>query len=196
MRRATTGAVAAELALAAEIAMGCGGGAWARPAAPPTALSPRPPMAEPDAEEPDERLLLLAEPAPQGGPPWGGPQGVKAAPGGAVRLCGELGLQEEEGEEDSGPEGDGEDEPLLRASGTGRGRRAGVAWDKEPRAAAGTARGRRRLPRRARLNAEGSCRGCASAARGRVALPGEGCLLRLPGCLRGRGSLCPVLPAS
>ncbi|XP_076192166.1 phosphatidylinositol 4-kinase type 2-beta isoform X2 [Aptenodytes patagonicus] len=94
-------------------------------------------MAEPDAEEPDERLLLLAEPAPQGGPPWGGPQGVKAAPGGAVRLCGELGLQEEEGEEDSGPEGDGEDEPLLRASGTGRGRRAGVAWDKEPRAAAG-----------------------------------------------------------
>ncbi|XP_074678378.1 phosphatidylinositol 4-kinase type 2-beta isoform X3 [Strix aluco] len=95
-------------------------------------------MAEPSAEEPDERLLLFAEPAPQAGPPRRGPQGVKAAPGGAVRLCGELGLEEEDsGEEDSGPEGDGEDEPLLRASGTGRGRRAGAARDKEPRAAAG-----------------------------------------------------------
>ncbi|XP_054059972.1 phosphatidylinositol 4-kinase type 2-beta [Rissa tridactyla] len=93
-------------------------------------------MAETGAEGPDERLLLLSEPAPQGGPPWRGPPGAKAAPGGAVRLCGELGLQEEDsGEEDSGPEGDGEDEPLLRAS--GRGRRAGASWEKEPRAAAG-----------------------------------------------------------
>ncbi|XP_055654103.1 phosphatidylinositol 4-kinase type 2-beta isoform X4 [Falco peregrinus] len=93
-------------------------------------------MAEPGAEEPDERLLLLAEPAPQAGPPWRGPQGAKPAPGGAVRLCGELGPEEEDsGEEDSGPEGDGEDEPLLRAS--GRGRRAGAAWDKGPSAAAG-----------------------------------------------------------
>lgn len=100
-------------------------------------------MAELGAGEPDERLLLLAEPLPQAGPPWRGPQVVKAAPGAAVRLCGELGL-EEEGEEDSGPEGDGEDEPLLRASGAGRGRRAGAAWDKESRAAAGTAQGRRR----------------------------------------------------
>lgn len=99
-------------------------------------------MAETGAEGPDERLLLLSEPAPQGGPPWRGPPGAKAAPGGAVRLCGELGLQEEDsGEEDSGPEGDGEDEPLLRAS--GRGRRAGASWEKEPRAAAGTARGHR-----------------------------------------------------
>ncbi|KAM4674213.1 phosphatidylinositol 4-kinase type 2-beta isoform 3-T3 [Amazona ochrocephala] len=93
-------------------------------------------MAELGAGEPDEQLLLLAEPAPQAGLPWRGPQVVKAAPGAAVRLCGELGL-EEEGEEDSGPEGDGEDEPLLRASGAGRGRRAGAAWDKESRAAAG-----------------------------------------------------------
>lgn len=150
-------------------------------------------MAEPGAEEPDERLLLLAEPAPQGGPPWRGPQGAKAAPGGAVRLCGELGLEEEEeeGEEDSGPEGDGEDQPLLRASGTGRGRRAGAAWDKEPRVAAGTARGRRRLLRRARLAAEGSRRGV------RWRGPGQGGLARggLPGCRRGRGSPCPVLPA-
>lgn len=126
------------------------------PAAPLPALSPRPPMAEPGAEEPDERLLLLAEPAPQGGPPWRGPQAVKAAPGGAVRLCGEL--EEEEGEEDSGPEGDGEDEPLLQAS--GRGRRAGAAWDKEPRAAAGTGRGRRLPPGSAERR--WSCRPCAA----------------------------------
>lgn len=66
-----------------------------------------------------------------------------------MRLCGEPGPEEEEeGEEDSGPEGDGEEEPLLRAS--GRGRRAGAARDKEPRvgagtaAAAGLARGERR----------------------------------------------------
>ncbi|XP_032542940.1 LOW QUALITY PROTEIN: phosphatidylinositol 4-kinase type 2-beta [Chiroxiphia lanceolata] len=96
-------------------------------------------MAEPGAEEPDERLLLLADPTPQPGPPWRGPQGTRAAPGGAVRQCGEPGLEEESDSEDSdsGPEGDGEDEPLLRASGTGRGRRAGASWDREPRAAAG-----------------------------------------------------------
>ncbi|XP_027498804.1 phosphatidylinositol 4-kinase type 2-beta isoform X2 [Corapipo altera] len=96
-------------------------------------------MAEPGAEEPDERLLLLADPAPQPGPPWRGPQGTRAAPGGAVRQCGEPGLEEDSDSEDSdsGPEGDGEDEPLLRASGTGRGRRAGASWDREPRAAAG-----------------------------------------------------------
>lgn len=159
--------------------MGCDGGAWARPAAPPTAQSPRLPMAEPGAQDSDERLLVLAEPAPQAGPPWRGPQRAKAAPGGAVRLCGELGLEEEEeeGEEDSGPEGDGEDEPLLRASGISRGRRVGAAWDKEPRAAAGTARGRR-LPRRARLNAEGSCKGAparlCSGGAARVPSRGEG----------------------
>lgn len=136
-------------------------------------------MAEPSAEGSDERLLLLAEPAPQGGPPWRGPPGVKASPGGAVRLCGELGLEEEEeeGEEDSGPEGDGEDEPLLRASGAGR-RRAGAAWDKEPRAAAGTARCRRCLPRRARRG--GAVAACGRGGFARGGLPG-----RLP---------CPVLP--
>lgn len=99
---------------------------------------------ESGSEEPDEQLLLLSEPALHAGPPAG-----RAAPGGAVRLRGEPGLEEEEeGEEDSGPEGDGEEEPLLRAS--GRGRRAGAARDKEPRvdagtaAAAGLARGERR----------------------------------------------------
>lgn len=109
---------------------------------------PRPPMAEPAAEEPDERLLLLAEPPPSQPPqaklPLRGPQSVRGFPGGAVRQCGEPGLEEVEDSEDSeesGPEGDGEDEPLLRASGSGRGRRAGGGWDKERRAAAGTARG-------------------------------------------------------
>lgn len=99
---------------------------------------------ESGSEEPDEQLLLLSEPAFRAGPSAG-----RAAPGGAVRLCGEPGPEEEEeGEEDSGPEGDGEEEPLLRAS--GRGRRAGAARDKEPRvgagtaAAAGLARGERR----------------------------------------------------
>lgn len=131
-------------------------------------------MAELGAEEPDERLLVFEESLPQTGPPWRDPQRAKAAPGGAVRLCGEPGLEEEEEEgeedsEDSGPEGDGEDEPLLRASGTGRGRRACAAWDKEPRAPAGTARGRRLL-RWTWLDAEESCGGCA--AWGRLALPG------------------------
>lgn len=101
-------------------------------APPPPALGsrPRPPM-ESGSEEPDEQLLLLSEPALHAGPPAG-----RAAPGGAVRLRGEPGLEEEEeGEEDSGPEGDGEEEPLLRAS--GRGRRAGAARDKEPRVGAG-----------------------------------------------------------
>ncbi|XP_048797976.1 phosphatidylinositol 4-kinase type 2-beta isoform X1 [Lagopus muta] len=86
---------------------------------------------ESGSEEPDEQLLLLSEPALRAGPSAG-----RAAPGGAVRLCGEPGPEEEEeGEEDSGPEGDGEEEPLLRAS--GRGRRAGAARDKEPRVGAG-----------------------------------------------------------
>ncbi|XP_062431396.1 phosphatidylinositol 4-kinase type 2-beta [Rhea pennata] len=88
-------------------------------------------MAEPGSEEPDERLLLLlAEPAPQAGPAWRGPPGARGAPGGAVRLCGEWGPEEDEDEEEdeegSGPEGDREEEPLLRAPGAGR-RRAGAA---------------------------------------------------------------------
>lgn len=71
-----------------------------------------------------------------------------------MRLCGEPGLEEEEeGEEDSGPEGDGEEEPLLPAS--GRGRRAGAARDKEPRVGAGTAAGVARVKRR---GAPGVCR--------------------------------------
>ncbi|XP_064367414.1 phosphatidylinositol 4-kinase type 2-beta [Dromaius novaehollandiae] len=98
-------------------------------------------MAEPGPEEPDEQLLLLlAEPALRAEPAWRGPPGAKGAPGGAVRLCGERRPEEEEeDEEGSGPESDGEDEPLLRAPGAGR-RRAGsaaAAWDKEPRGAAG-----------------------------------------------------------
>lgn len=100
-------------------------------------------MAEPGAEEPDERLLLLVEPPPsppEAELPRRGPQSARAAPGGAVRQCGEPGLEEVEDSEDSGPEGDGEDEPLLRASGGGRGRRAGAGRDRERRAAAGTAR--------------------------------------------------------
>ncbi|KAL9851165.1 phosphatidylinositol 4-kinase type 2-beta isoform 2-T2 [Geothlypis trichas] len=72
---------------------------------------PRPSMAEPGAEEPDERLLLLVEPPPsppQAEPPRRGSQSARAAPGGAVRQCGEPGLEEvedSEESEDSGPEG-------------------------------------------------------------------------------------------
>ncbi|XP_044873585.1 phosphatidylinositol 4-kinase type 2-beta isoform X2 [Mauremys mutica] len=92
-------------------------------------------MAEPGPEEPDERLLLLSEPALQDSPPARGFQG-KAAPGGAVRLGGALGL-EEDGDVDTDPEEDGEEEPLLGASATRRSRRASASWDRETRIAAG-----------------------------------------------------------
>lgn len=119
-----------------------------RSAPAPAPAPTRPPMAEPGAEETDERLLLLAEPPPppEAELPRRGPQSARAAPGGAVRQCGEPGLEEvqdSEESEESGPEGDGEDEPLLRTPGSGRGRRAGAAWDRERRGAAGTARERR-----------------------------------------------------
>ncbi|XP_034628533.1 phosphatidylinositol 4-kinase type 2-beta isoform X1 [Trachemys scripta elegans] len=93
-------------------------------------------MAEPGPEEPDERLLLLSEPALQDSPPARGLHG-KAAPGGAVRLGGAPGL-EEDGDIDTDPEEDGEEEPLLGASATRRSRRAGASWDRETRIAAGT----------------------------------------------------------
>ncbi|XP_067418662.1 phosphatidylinositol 4-kinase type 2-beta [Emydura macquarii macquarii] len=94
-------------------------------------------MAEPGPEEPDERLLLLSEAALQDGPLARGLHGVKAAPGGAVRLGGALGLKKEEGDTDS--EGDGEEEPLLGASAARRSRRAGASWDRETRIAPGNA---------------------------------------------------------
>ncbi|XP_073198470.1 phosphatidylinositol 4-kinase type 2-beta isoform X2 [Lepidochelys kempii] len=97
-------------------------------------------MAEPGPEEPDERLLLLSEPTLQDSPPARGLHGVKAAPGGAVRLGGASGLEEEEdGDIDTDPEGDGEEEPLLGASATRRSRSAGAPWDRETRIAAGNA---------------------------------------------------------
>ncbi|CAM4564102.1 phosphatidylinositol 4-kinase type 2-beta isoform X1 [Caretta caretta] len=97
-------------------------------------------MAEPGPEEPDERLLLLSEPTLQDSPPARGLHGVKAAPGGAVRLGGASGLEEEEdGDIDTDPEGDGEEEPLLGASATRRSRSAGASWDRETRIAAGNA---------------------------------------------------------
>ncbi|XP_030418939.1 phosphatidylinositol 4-kinase type 2-beta isoform X2 [Gopherus evgoodei] len=92
-------------------------------------------MAEPGPEEPDERLLLLSEPALQDSPPSRGLHG-KAAPGGAVRLGGAPGL-EEDGNVDTDPEEDGEEEPLLGASATRRSRKASASWDRETRIAAG-----------------------------------------------------------
>ncbi|KAM9142411.1 phosphatidylinositol 4-kinase type 2-beta isoform 2-T2 [Pangshura tecta] len=94
-------------------------------------------MAEPGPEEPDERLLLLSEPALQDRPPARRLQG-KAAPGGAVRLGGTLGLEEDgDGGVDTDPEEDGEEEPLLGASATRRSRRTSASWDREARIAAG-----------------------------------------------------------
>nr|XP_032662496.1 phosphatidylinositol 4-kinase type 2-beta isoform X2 [Chelonoidis abingdonii] len=92
-------------------------------------------MAEPGPEEPDERLLVLSEPALQDSPPARGLHG-KAAPGRAVRLGGAPGL-EEDGDVDTDPEEDGEEEPLLGASATRRIRKASASWDRETRVAAG-----------------------------------------------------------
>lgn len=132
-------------------------------------------MAERRAEEPDERLLFSElGPEAQDAAPW---PGARAAPGGAVRLRDGGGGGEEE--DDTGPEGDGEEEPLLGATPAGRSRGVGAAWDRDARCAAGTA---------------------PASASARVAARSRSSCLKLlhkgPLCRRRRGLLLGASPRS